>query len=133
MSNKIFCSLIVVSIALAAASLRAHHSPSAIFDMRTQIAVTGTLTKLEWINPHIVILMEAKGDRGNVDNWKFESNPPSWFRKVGLVRADLAKALGHTITVEGVKARDGSLYGYMTKIKFSDGTLLELILDPSIK
>ena len=142
MRNKIFGALtwpqicgqvIGVWTLLAAVSLWAHHSPTAIFDMGKPITVTGTLTKVDWINPHIVILMEAKGDGGKVENWRFESNPPSWWRKVGLARADVAKALGQTITVEGVKARDGSLYGYMLKIKMPDATLLELVLDPSIK
>lgn len=105
----------------------AHHSPSAIFDMSRRISVTGTLTKIDWINPHIVIAMEAKGDSGKIDHWTFESNPPSWYRSVGLARADFAKAVGQTITVEGVRARDGTLFGYMRKIKLPDGTSLELV------
>jgi Family of unknown function (DUF6152) len=112
---------------LFAAILSAHHSPSAIFDMGKRISVTGTLTKIDWINPHIVIAMEAKGDGGRVDHWTFESNPPSWYRSVGLGRTDFAKALGQTVTVEGVRAKDGTFYGYMQKIKLPDGTSLELI------
>jgi len=112
---------------LAVASLDAHHSPSAIFDMAKHVAVTGTLTRIDWINPHIVVTVEAKGDGGKVDHWTFQSNPPSWYRGVGLARADFAKALGQTVTVEGVPARDGTLYGYMDKIKLPDGTSLELL------
>ena len=111
----------------AAASLQAHHSPSAIFDMSKHIAVTGTLTRVDWINPHIVLAMEAKSDGGKVEQWTFQSNPPSWYRSVGLSRADFAKAIGQTITVEAVRARDGSLYGYMDKIKLPDGTSYELL------
>jgi hypothetical protein len=111
----------------AIASLEAHHSPSAIFDMAKHIAVTGTLTRVDWINPHIVVAMEARSDGGKLDQWTFQSNPPSWYRSVGLARADLAKAIGQTVTVEGVRARDGTLYGYMSKIKLPDGTSLELI------
>lgn len=116
----------VVLVFVAMASLRAHHSPSAIFDMGKRISVTGTLTKIDWINPHIVIAMDAKSD-GKVDRWTFESNPPSWYRSVGIARADFAKALGQTVTVEGVRAKDGSLFGYMQKIKLPDGTSLELV------
>jgi hypothetical protein len=111
----------------AAASLEAHHSPSAIFDMAKHIAVTGTLTRIDWINPHIVIAVEARGDGGRIDRWTFQSNPPSWYRSVGLARADFAKAIGQTVTVGGVQARDGTLYGYMDKIKMPDGTSLELV------
>jgi uncharacterized protein DUF6152 len=116
-----------LSTLVAIASLEAHHSPSAIFDMAKQVAVTGTLTKIDWINPHIVIAMDAKTEGGTIAHWTFQSNPPSWFRGVGLARADLAKAIGQTVTVEGTPARDGSLYGYMRKIKLPDGTSLELI------
>ena len=112
---------------LFAAILWAHHSPSAIFDMGKRITVTGTLTKIDWINPHIVIAMEAIGDGGKIDHWTFESNPPSWYRSVGLARADFAKAIGQTVTVEGVRAKDGTFYGYMQKIKMPDGTSLELV------
>jgi len=108
-------------------AVSAHHSPSAIFDMTKRISVTGTLTKIDWINPHIVIAMEAKGESGKIDHWSFESNPPSWYRSVGLGRADFAKAVGQTVTVEGVRAKDGTLYGYMQKIKMPDGTSLELV------
>jgi len=112
---------------LATASVQAHHSPSAIFDMSKHVSVTGTLMRVDWINPHIVLSVEAKGDSGKVEQWTFQSNPPSWYKSVGLARADFAKAIGQTITVQAVKARDGSLYGYMDKIKLPDGTSYELI------
>ena len=120
-----FVSVIVTLFAIA--SLQAHHSPSAIFDMGKRIAVTGTLTRIDWINPHIVIAMEAKSDGGKIDHWTFESNPPSWYRGVGLARADFAKAVGQNVTVEAVRARDGTLFGYMQKIMLPDGTSLELV------
>jgi uncharacterized protein DUF6152 len=112
---------------LATASLQAHHSPSAIFDMSKHVSVTGTLMRVDWVNPHIVLSVEAKGEGGKVEQWTFQSNPPSWYKSVGLARADFAKAIGQTITVQAVKARDGSLYGYMDKIKLPDGTSYELI------
>jgi hypothetical protein len=124
---KIAAAGCVVLTLFAVASLEAHHSPSAIFDMAKHIAVTGTLTRIDWINPHIVIAVEARSDGGKIDQWTFQSNPPSWYRSVGLARADFAKAIGQTVTVEGVRARDGTLYGYMDKIKLPDGTSLELI------
>jgi hypothetical protein len=127
-SSKAFCGLMSAWILLATASLSAHHSPSAIFDMTKPISVTGTLTKVDWINPHIVILMEAKGEGGKVENWTFESNPPSWYRRVGVTRADFAKAIGQTITVGGVKARNGSHFGYLLMIKLPDGTQLDLVV-----
>ena len=127
MRHKIAAAACAVLTLVAIASLEAHHSPSAIFDMAKHIAVTGTLTRIDWINPHIVLAVEARGDGGKIDQWTFQSNPPSWYRSVGLARADLAKAIGQTVTVGGVRARDGTLYGYMDKIKLPDGTSLELV------
>src|SRR5579863_2463986 len=105
----------------AATSLWAHHSPSAIFDMTKKFTLTGTLAKIDWINPHIVVFIDAKNASGAPEAWKFESNPPAWFKRVTVGRADFAKAIGQTVTVEGVRARDGSLYGYLQKITFPDG------------
>jgi hypothetical protein len=125
--RNITVALSMVLLLLAMPSAWAHHSTTALFDMDKRISVTGNLTKIDWINPHIRVSIEAKGGSGKVDNWLFESNPPSWYRSVGLGRADFAKAIGQTVTVEGVRAKDGTLYGYMQKIKFADGTSLELI------
>jgi len=119
LKHKLF---LAASALLTAAAAWAHHSPSAIFDMGKRVTVAGTLTKIDWINPHIVVTMESKGE-----NWTFESNPPSWYRKVGIGRADFARAVGQQVTVEGVRAKDGTAYGYMQKIKMPDGTTLELV------
>ena len=126
MKGRIFVTLVTVSLLLAT-EVWSHHSPSAIFDMGKRISVTGSLTKVDWINPHIIVLVDVKAEGGKVDHWTFESNPPSWYRSVGLARADIAKAIGQAVTVEGVRAKDGSFYGYMQKIKLPDGTSLELV------
>src|SRR5881392_3381314 len=125
-TRKICGVLLAVVSLLAAVSLWAHHSPSAIFDMSKRIGMTGTLTKIDWINPHIVVYIDSKAEDGKAENWVFESNPPAWFRRVGVGRADFAKALGQAVKVEGVRAKDRSLYGYLQKITFADGSSLEL-------
>jgi hypothetical protein len=125
---KVVAAVIGVWIVMAAVPSWAHHSPSAIFDMTKPISVTGTLTKVDWINPHIVILMDAKSADGKVEHWTFESNPPSWYRRVGVTRADFAKAIGQTVTVGGVRARNGSLFGYLLKLQLPDGTSLDLVV-----
>jgi hypothetical protein len=107
-------------------SLFAHHSPSAIFDMKKKVTLKGTVTKVDWVNPHIVMFMDVKGDDGNVVNWKFESNPPRWFTKVGVTRSDFAAAIGQPVTVEIVAAIDGSKYGYLQKVTFPNGNLISL-------
>jgi hypothetical protein len=118
--------LVVLMAATAAGSLWAHHSTTAVFDMGKKIQVTGTLNRVEWINPHISIYVDAKGEHG-VDAWHFEGSPPAWFRRVGVNKNDIAKFQGQTITVDGVRAKDGTLYGYLQKITFADGSSLETV------
>lgn len=130
MKLKNLCA-IILSLTALVASAWAHHSPSAIFDMSKKLNVTGTLTKVDWVNPHIVVLMDVKSKDGAMESWKFESNPPAWFRQVGVNRADFAKALGQTVTVEVVTAIDGSKYGYMQKITLPDGAVMELVGEPA--
>ena len=132
MRSRIFVAASAILL-MFATEVWSHHSPSAIFNMGKRISLTGTLTKVDWINPHIVIAVDVKGDGGKVDHWTFESNPPSWYRSVGLGRADFAKAMGQAVTVEGVRAKDGSFYGYMQKIKMPDGTSLELVNSAEVK
>ncbi len=114
--------LVLAAFLGSGGGLWAHHSPSAEFDMSKSFSVSGTLTKVDWINPHIMMLLDVNGEE-----WKFESNPPAWFRRVGIARADFADALGQKISVDGVRARDGSKFGYMLRAKFASGRALELV------
>ena len=117
-----------LSLALMASTtaLLAHHSPSAIFDMKKKVTLTGTVTKVDWVNPHIVMYMDVKGQDGAIVNWKFESNPPRWFTKVGVNRADFASAIDKMVSVDVVTAIDGSKYGYLQKITFPNGNEISL-------
>ena len=90
MKHRISFVLLGLAMLVPGVALFAHHSPSAIFNMKQKVTIKGTLTKVDWVNPHIVVFMDAKDDDGNVVNWKFESNPPRWFTKVGVTRADFA-------------------------------------------
>ncbi len=126
LKNRIFAVLLGAGVLMSTASLWAHHSPSAIFDMKKKVTLKGTVTKVDWVNPHIVMFMDVKDDSGKVDNWKFESNPPRWFTKVGVNRADFAAAIGQEVTVVVVAAIDGSKYGYLQTIKFPNGNEISL-------
>ena len=119
--------LVAASLLACSLSLSAHHSTTAEFDVQHRTTVSGTLSKVDWVNPHIVVFIDSKGDKG-AEAWKFESNPPAWFRRVGVSRADFANAIGQTVTVEGNRAKDGSLYGYLLKITYADGNSLELVI-----
>ncbi|MGH9255661.1 MAG: DUF6152 family protein [Vicinamibacterales bacterium] len=109
-------------VVLAGLSPAAHHSFSAGFDLSHKFTVTGTLTKIDWRNPHIQLFVDVKNAQGQPEAWVIESMPPSFFRdrSVGS-RADLDNAIGKTLTIEGVRARDGSPSGIAEKITLPDG------------
>jgi hypothetical protein len=121
--------LVALASLCAVAPLWAHHSTTAEFDISKRFSMTGTLTKVDWVNPHIVVIVEVKGNGRTPQSWRFESNPPAWFRRVGVNRADFAKAIGQPVTVEGNPAKDGSSYGYLLKVTFPGGNSLELVPD----
>lgn len=126
--KRLILSAVIVSVALfVSASAWAHHSPSSIFDMTKKLTFTGTLTQVEWVNPHIAIYVDIKKPDGTTENWKFESAPPSWLRRVGINSADFKKQIGQTITIEGNRAKDGTAYGFLQKVTFANGNSYEMV------
>ena len=95
----------VVSIAASGQAL-AHHSFAAEFDESKGVKMTGTVTKVEWTNPHIWFFMDVKGEDGAVTNWGFEMASPSQLLRAGWKRDSMK--LGDVVTVEAKRARDGS-------------------------
>ena len=126
MNYGIGSALTLLAVFLTAGSLSAHHSFSAVFDLSKNVALTGTLTKLDWRNPHIEVFIQTKGDRDQVEAWVIEAMPPSWFRSRNVSKSDFEKALGETVKVEAVRAKDGTLYGLMQQITFPNGKSVRL-------
>lgn len=124
MQTLLRVAVLVAAVAATQPIVRGHHSISAVFDEQKRVTVTGTLTKVDWINPHIAITVDADRD-GTSETWRFQSSPPAWWRNVGIARADFAKGIGQKVTIEAVPAHDGSRYGYMRKITFANGETLE--------
>lgn len=122
---RVSIGLVLAVAALTAQPVAGHHSISAIFEADKQVSVTGTLTKVDWINPHIVIFLDAPNGPA-VESWKVAGAPPAWWRNVGVNRADFAKGIGGKITVDVNPAQDGSRYGYLRKVRFANGDTLEV-------
>src|ERR1700740_2331616 len=99
----------VVGFLMAGMTAWAHHSVQAEFDLDKPFNITGVVTKVEWINPHSYLYLDVKDDSGKLTKWAFEMAGPGALRKAGLSRADRGglKA-GDTVTVNGVRAKDGS-------------------------
>jgi hypothetical protein len=98
-----------VCLSMFSLSAIAHHSFAAQFDAEKPIELTGTVTKVEWRNPHAWFYMAVKGDDGNVTNWGMELASPNLLMRKGWSRSSMK--VGDVVTVEGFLARDGSNTG----------------------
>lgn len=105
--------------------LWAHHSGAAEFDSTKKIELTGTVTKMDWVNPHAHFYIDVKGSDGKVTNWNLELASPSILIRNGW-RKDSVKE-GDTVTVTGSQARDGSNLGTAQTIVFPDGRKLNFL------
>jgi hypothetical protein len=111
--------LVASFVALAALPATAHHSFAAEYDSSQPVKVTGTLTKVEWTNPHIWFFIDVKDEKGSVTNWGFSGAPPGVLQRRGIVKDRLK--IGDVIVVEGFRARDGSNNASGGTVMFADG------------
>jgi hypothetical protein len=105
---------------MATAQLSAHHSVSAEFDAAKPIKFTGTITRVEWTNPHIYTHVQVKEPDGKVTEYRVEGGPPNSLFRQGW-RKDSIKA-GETVTVSGIRAKNQeSMNVGQATITMSDG------------
>jgi uncharacterized protein DUF6152 len=112
----------VPAILLAAVPVWAHHAFAAEFDASKPIKFRGTVTKMEWINPHAWIHVDVKGDDGKVTSWMIEAAAPNALLRRGWTKASLPA--GTEILVEGFQAKDGANRANGSIITFTDGRKL---------
>ena len=101
-----FFVLVGASSLLAALSADAHHAFSAEFDVNRPLELTGTVTRMEWTNPHAWIFIEAEDDAGNVQNWAIELVGINDLMRLGWGRDKVKE--GDVVSIEGFGARNGS-------------------------
>jgi hypothetical protein len=98
-----------VCLLYSSAAPLAHHSAAVEFDEKKPIKVTGTLTKVDWVNPHTIFYMDVTDSAGNKATWGWELPSPNQLMRAGWSRTSMK--VGDTIGVEGIHARDGSNHG----------------------
>jgi len=113
-------SLIVVSgFVLAASQLFAHHSFAAEFDANKRVTLKGTVTKVDWRNPHIYVYLNVKDDTGKVTEWACEGGPPNVLLREGWTRNSVKE--GDEVTIDGAVAKDGSKRCNSRSVNLADG------------
>lgn len=119
-----------VLVLVSAGAAFAHHSVQAEFDVNKKFTISGTIAKVEWINPHSYITIDAKDPSGKVERWAFEMAGPGALRKAGLSREDRGGLKpGDPVTITALQAKDGSTNGFLQEIKFPDGRVFKFGTD----
>jgi Family of unknown function (DUF6152) len=118
MSSK-WMGMVAAGLMVAAMPVLAHHSFSAEYDRAKAISLKGTVTKVEWMNPHARFYLDVKDETGKVTNWEFELGSPNGLMRSGWTKNSLK--IGDVVQVNGSQAKDGSNLVNASNVAFENG------------
>jgi hypothetical protein len=120
--NKLTILAMSIGLIAGAVPVYAHHSFAAEYDSNKPMTVTGTVTKVEWMNPHARFYVDVKDDSGKVVNWEFEMGSPNVLQREGWTRNSMK--CGDQVIVNGFLAKDGSKLANARDVRLADGKRL---------
>ena len=115
--------LLLVSILVLSTTAMpvAHHSVSGQFDVSQAVTLKGTISKVDWINPHPYVHLDVRDANGRATIWALSTLPIPMLRKAGLTKEALFGKPGEVVTIVAMPARNGKELGWITRITYSDG------------
>jgi hypothetical protein len=116
--------LVVLLLALSVVPVSAHHAFAAEFDAKRPVKLRGTVTKMEWINPHAWIHVDVKKPDGTIEEWMVETGTPNTLLRRGFTSESLKT--GTEVVVDGYQSKDGSLRANGRDITLPNGQTLFL-------
>ena len=118
--------VLMAATILAAGPAFTHHSVSGQFDTSKIVTLTGVIARIDWVNPHIYIILDGKDESGASGQFALETVPTAMARKAKLTKEMLAGKKGETVTVTGHPARVARKSAWVLNVTYSDGRFIQL-------